>query len=215
MNPPKPAIRRKLNGLISLGRAIAGDAVAFDFFREDAGIAVRFKEDAVDLLADLGGPFGDLRSEVKGIPAVKSESTCHFNREGVPDGKQIIDVVDPPKIRRIVKYLIKARRRLDAESGLVVQDQHGTLASKTAPPAKKAPGPYSPTDHKIFESIGEEEFRALPNNELYQRHWVRASNLLRKRVEPEMFRDICKRIRHHHGLPNSASIRTRVKLRRH
>jgi hypothetical protein len=65
MNPPKPALVNKLNRLICTGRAIAADAATSDFAGEDAEGAVRFKEDAVDLLMKLGALFADLRSVLK------------------------------------------------------------------------------------------------------------------------------------------------------
>ena len=64
--PTQTGASEELNTLISTGRAIAVDATVSDFAKEEARGAVRFKEDAVDLLMDLGAPFADLRSVLNG-----------------------------------------------------------------------------------------------------------------------------------------------------
>lgn len=203
-NIPKPATLKKVNRLICEGRWIAGNTYTIEFALEDVATAVRFREKVVDVLLDLGPGFDDLRHELSGIPAVKTGTTWDFNHEGEPLGRSSVDLVDARKIRRMVSYLIKARRRLDAKGGA-----NGQSGGERKRPGQTAQVSYSAADEKLYRSIGAERFRTLPNAELSKLYRTSASKHLERRITPDAFRAICDRVRRHHGFPKSNEIRMR------
>jgi len=66
---------------------------------------------------------------------------------------------------------------------------------------------YSKTDKRVFEIVGEQNFRALTNEEIHRRFVGQFRQALGRKPTPNALRSRLNRIRHYHSLPMSEDIR--------
>jgi hypothetical protein len=183
--PPKE--ERKIRNLISVGRSIIAYTLAFEDGRRDIDAVARFKDDCIDLLLSLGSPFSGVREEVRGIEPWNSTSDWENDHEGVPIRKIRVQEVDLPKLRRIVRLLIIAAKRLKAPAHEPSPGGLHVLRGKRKSSAGRKRGPKPRPHTKIAEiahAYGEDwkdnlklicaelDANSLPTPHLWHANWA-------------------------------------------
>lgn len=167
-------------------------------------------------LLDAGERVGGELLEITAIDFAPSQALQAYYKKGVfndsdtpgdaefPRLQKEYDAETPPKIQRMIRFLLQARDKLLAPTASAapvpqaisrVQDTDAEISRR----------PYSKRDHALYEMIGRDDLARFTDAELWKRKAkdFRKMQPLGSKATLDAFRARLFRIRKHHGVPAS------------